>query len=113
MAGEYRSDRLGVRGPQVGASYDGHPGVTDIAVSDPNQSNCSATKLPRRVPCDPGRVGSTPDETGAAAHMSTLEGIATTVVVAVSFVGIAVVVLVRRAARRIDLDPRYDEPASR
>jgi hypothetical protein len=45
--------------------------------------------------------------------MSTLEGIATTVVVAVSFVGIAVVVLVRRAARRIDLDPRYDEPASR
>jgi hypothetical protein len=44
--------------------------------------------------------------------MSTLEGIVTAVIVAVSFVGIAVVVLVRRAARRIDLDPRYDDPTS-
>jgi cation transporter-like permease len=44
--------------------------------------------------------------------MSTLEGIATAVVMLVSFVGIAVVVLVRRAARRVDLDPRYDDPTS-
>jgi hypothetical protein len=42
--------------------------------------------------------------------MSTVEGIATAVIVVFSFVGIAVVVLVRRAARRIDLDPRYDDP---
>jgi hypothetical protein len=42
--------------------------------------------------------------------MSTLEGIVTAVVVVVSFVGIAVVCLVRRAARRLDLDPRYDDP---
>jgi multisubunit Na+/H+ antiporter MnhC subunit len=45
--------------------------------------------------------------------MSTLEGIVTTVVVGASFVGIALVVLVRRAARRIDLDPRYDDPKDR
>jgi hypothetical protein len=45
--------------------------------------------------------------------MSTLEGIVTAVVVVVSFIGIAVVILVRRAARRIDLDPRYDDPTSR
>ena len=45
--------------------------------------------------------------------MSTLEGIVTAVVVVLSFFGIAVVVLVRRAARRIDLDPRYDDPKSR
>jgi hypothetical protein len=44
--------------------------------------------------------------------MSTLEGIVTAVVVVVSFVGIAVVALVRRAARRIDLDPRYDDRTS-
>jgi hypothetical protein len=45
--------------------------------------------------------------------MSTLEGIMTALVVAVSFIGIAVVALVRRAARRTDLDPRYDDPANR
>jgi hypothetical protein len=45
--------------------------------------------------------------------MSTFEGIVTAVVVALSFVGIAVMVLLRRAARRIDLDPRYDDPTSR
>jgi hypothetical protein len=45
--------------------------------------------------------------------MSTLEGIVTAVVVVPSFVGIAVVVLLRRAARRTDLDPRYDDPTSR
>jgi len=45
--------------------------------------------------------------------MSTLEGIVTALVVAVSFAGIAVVALVRRAARRIDLDPRYDDPTDR
>jgi len=45
--------------------------------------------------------------------MSTLEGVATTVVVVLSFVGIAVVALLRRAARRIDMDPRYDDPTSR
>jgi hypothetical protein len=47
--------------------------------------------------------------------MSTLEGIVTTVVVVASLIGIAVAVLVRRAARRIpsELDPRYDDPAGR
>jgi hypothetical protein len=45
--------------------------------------------------------------------VSTLEGIVTAVVVLVSFVGIAVVGLLRRAARRIDLDPRYDDPSGR
>jgi hypothetical protein len=45
--------------------------------------------------------------------MSTVEGIVTAVVVVLSFVGIAGVLLVRRAARRIDLDPRYDDPTSR
>ena len=45
--------------------------------------------------------------------MSTLEGVVTAVVVVVSFVGVAVVVLARRAARRIDMDPRNDEPANR
>jgi len=46
--------------------------------------------------------------------MSTLEGIVTAVVVVLSFVGIAVAVLVRRAARRIpiELDPRYDDSTS-
>jgi hypothetical protein len=44
--------------------------------------------------------------------MSTLEGIVTAVVMLVSFGGIAVVVLMRRAARRSDLDPRYDDPTS-
>jgi hypothetical protein len=45
--------------------------------------------------------------------MTTLEGIVATLVVAGSFVGIAVVLLVRRADRRapIELDPRYDDPA--
>jgi multisubunit Na+/H+ antiporter MnhC subunit len=47
--------------------------------------------------------------------MSTPEGVVTAVVVGLSFVGIAVVVLVRRAARRIpiELDPTYDDPTSR
>jgi hypothetical protein len=45
--------------------------------------------------------------------MSTLEGIVTAVVVVVSFVGIAAVALMRRAARRIDMDPRYDDPTNR
>jgi hypothetical protein len=47
--------------------------------------------------------------------MSTLEGIVTAVVVVLSFVGIAVAALVRRADRRIssELDPRYDDPTSR
>jgi hypothetical protein len=45
--------------------------------------------------------------------MTTLEGIVTAVIVGLSFVGIAVVALVRRAARRIDLDPRYDDPTNR
>jgi hypothetical protein len=44
--------------------------------------------------------------------MSTLEGIVTALVVGLSFVGIAMVFLARRAARRIDLDPRYDDPTS-
>lgn len=48
--------------------------------------------------------------------MSTLEGIVTAVIVLLSFVGIAVVVLVRHADRRsdpdpIDQDPRYDDQA--
>jgi hypothetical protein len=45
--------------------------------------------------------------------MSTLEGIVTALIVVGSFVGITVVVLVRRADRRapIELDPRYDDPA--
>jgi hypothetical protein len=45
--------------------------------------------------------------------VSTLEGVMTAVVVLVSFAGIAVVALVRRAARRMDLDPRYDDAADR
>jgi hypothetical protein len=47
--------------------------------------------------------------------VSTLEGIVTAVVVALSFIGIAVVVLVRRADRRIpiELDPKHDDPTSR
>jgi hypothetical protein len=45
--------------------------------------------------------------------MSTLEGIVTAVIVIASFVGITVMALVRRSARRIDLDPRYDDPTSR
>jgi hypothetical protein len=45
--------------------------------------------------------------------MSTLEGIVTALVVVLSFVGFAVVAVLRRAARRIDLDPRYDDPTSR
>ena len=45
--------------------------------------------------------------------MSTIEGIVTAVIVVLSFVGFAVVVLTRRAARRIDLDPRYDDHTSR
>lgn len=46
--------------------------------------------------------------------MSTLEGIVTTVIVVLSFVGIAVAMVVRRAAHQIpsDLDPRYDDSAS-
>jgi beta-lactamase regulating signal transducer with metallopeptidase domain len=45
--------------------------------------------------------------------MTTIEGIVTALVVVGSFVGITVVVLVRRADRRtpIELDPRYDDPA--
>jgi hypothetical protein len=45
--------------------------------------------------------------------MSTLEGIVTALVVVGSFVGMTVVLLVRRADRRapIELDPRYDDPA--
>ena len=65
------------------------------------------------MPLDRELTSRSPDETGAVAHMSTLEGIVTAVVVVLSFFGIAVVVLVRRAARRIDLDPRYDDPTSR
>ena len=42
--------------------------------------------------------------------MTTLEGIATAVVVVLSFVGFGVAAVVRRSARRIpsDLDPRND-----
>jgi hypothetical protein len=50
---------------------------------------------------------------GAAARMSTLEGVVTAVIVALSFVGIVVVVLLRRTARRIDLDPRHDDTTNR
>ena len=44
--------------------------------------------------------------------MSTLEGIVTAMIVVGSFVGISVVVLVRRADRRtpVERDPRYDDP---
>jgi hypothetical protein len=45
--------------------------------------------------------------------MSTLEGIVTGLVVVLSFVGIAVVALLRRTARRIDMDPRNDDLTSR
>ena len=45
--------------------------------------------------------------------MTTLEGIVTALIVVGSFVGVSVVLLVRRADRRapIELDPRYDDPA--
>jgi hypothetical protein len=47
--------------------------------------------------------------------VSTLEGIVTGLVVMVSFVGIALVVLVRRAERRtpIEVDSMHDDPPSR
>ncbi len=47
--------------------------------------------------------------------MTTLEGIVTAMVVVLSFLGIAVAVVVRRAAHRIpiELDPRNDDPTSR
>jgi hypothetical protein len=50
-----------------------------------------------------------------AAAMTTLEGIVTGVVVAVSFIGMALVALVRRADRRapVEMDSTHDDPNSR
>jgi hypothetical protein len=45
--------------------------------------------------------------------MSTLEGILAAVIVLLSFVGVATLVVLRRAAHRIDTDPRYEDPRSR
>jgi len=47
--------------------------------------------------------------------MSTIEGVVAAMVVVFSFVGVAVAVVVRRAAGRTpsDLDPRHDDRRSR
>ncbi len=66
------------------------------------------------MPCRNTSDGHTFHAIWQAAGVSTLEGIMTGLVVMVSFVGIALVVLVRRAERRtpIDVDSMHDDPTS-